>query len=136
MAEAAGIITAIATGTLALISVGRLFHSAISKKRRRNEIIRLERSPVERVEVVNVEPYSADVATILVRNRSHLPVGLHTPVFEIRGVRSRLAGGVIQKAKLRPGETEQFHMRFDGLALDDISPDECVLVDTGRMPSA
>lgn len=113
MAEITGIMTAIATCTLALVGVGGLVHPAISKKRGTSEMRPQERSPIERVETVNIERFgNTDVVTILVRNRSHIPVNLYVPVFEIRGVRNKLPGSMIQEAKLSPRQAAEFQLRF------------------------
>ena len=136
MESIAIIVTAISTGTLAIIGVVQLVHPVVSRALRARAMKRLERSPLDRVQIVNVKRYgNSDVMTILVRNRSHVAVGLYNPVFEIRGVRSTLPGSMVPNVKLHPGETKEFQMKFDG-SVADASPDECSLVDLGQIPGA
>ena len=126
-----GIVTAVSTGTLALIGVVRLIYLGIRHVIRAKATARMNRCPLERIEVINVNRYSGKIMSILVRNRSQVPVGLRNPVFEICGSQSQLPGSMIQDVALAPGQTKSFMMEFI-MDVSDNSLSKCVLVDTGR----
>ena len=130
------VITATSTGTLALIGVASVIYQVVSRTLRARAAKRYEISPLHRVEIVNLRRYNgSDVMVILIRNRSHVPVRLDEPVFEIRGIHRTLPGGSIRPFYLEPGEMGECLMKFDG-DVWDASPEECVLVDIGSAAGA
>ena len=84
------IVTAVSTGTVAGITVLGLIIQDVRWAVSKRQAKRFERFPRTRIEVVNVsiKQYIDREATlgIFVRNRSHLPIDLLVPRFEIRGI--------------------------------------------------
>jgi len=134
----AAIVTAVSTATLAVMAVARPIMSgarqSLAWRAQRHQaklVERMELDPVERIEILNISSYQGNIMNIMVRNRSHIPVSLRSPVFEIRGHQSHLPGSGEQATELQPGETDSFMMEFPGDVADSTRED-CVLVDTGR----
>ncbi len=161
-----GYITAGSTGTLAVIAVVSLIVRGVSKRIDSRKKERWERDELSRVEIVNIRCHGFEgpgggfgqkMMTIRVRNRSHLPVTMDEPVFQIRVVKSVVRTREERQTdeeptNLGPGEVADFHRHFswpeflddfkkesprkfdiDRLIayLEKVALEECTIVDLG-----